>query len=410
MADPQQEQYSQRHTLTIYDLIRLSTRIFAVKPMRTILTIFGTSIGIGTVVFLISLGYGLQYILLGKLVTTQDSLITLQASFPQEAGLTITKQQVLDIDALPNVSEVSLVAEYSGELVHKDSTGLIVVKAVTSDYFRLSGFLPDLGSEFTDVRPGIIISAQAARIVGIPTNEGALGEEMSVKLFVQEASGNAKEMNNKSRLVVVGMLTDEAEPPLAIIPINELPEEPATYKEIFVKSSDIDSVETVKDALIEKGMLISARLDLVNQAQKILNIITIVLGVFGVAALTVSAVGMFNTMVVSFMERTYEVGVMKSLGAMDSDVRNLFLMESLMMGLAGGVTGIALGMGGGEVFNFALNFAAKRLGGDPFDLFSTPLWFVGLVMGSSAVIGLISGFWPAKRASGLSPKEAFLRK
>src|SRR3989338_8819287 len=133
MASP----INQQHNLGFADLIRLSTRIFAVKPMRTILTIFGTSIGIGTVVFLISLGYGLQYILLGKLVTTQDSLITLQASFPQEAGLTITKQQVLDIDALPNVSEVSLVAEYSGELVHKDSTGLIVVKAVTSDYFRL---------------------------------------------------------------------------------------------------------------------------------------------------------------------------------------------------------------------------------------------------------------------------------
>ena len=62
------------------------------------------------------------------------------------------------------------------------------------------------------------------------------------------------------------------------------------------------------------------------------------------------------------------------------------------------------------IFNFILNIVAKRLGGKPFTLFITPIWFILLVISSSAVIGLISGFWPAKRASGLSPKEAFLRK
>jgi ABC-type antimicrobial peptide transport system permease subunit len=182
------------------------------------------------------------------------------------------------------------------------------------------------------------------------------------------------------------------------------------FKTLYIKAKDVNFVAPLKDLLIEKGFLISARLDLVNQAQKILNIITIVLGVFGVAALTVSAVGMFNTMIVSFMERTYEVGVMKSLGAMDSDVRNLFLMESLIMGVAGGVSGILLGMGAGAIFNFILNLVAKRFGGKPFSLFITPMWFILLVIGSSAMIGLISGFWPARRASGLSPKEAFLRK
>jgi ABC-type antimicrobial peptide transport system permease subunit len=157
-------------------------------------------------------------------------------------------------------------------------------------------------------------------------------------------------------------------------------------------------------------LIISARIDLVNQAQKILNIITIVLGVFGVAALTVSAVGMFNTMIVSFLERTYEVGVMKSLGAMDSDVRNLFLMESAIMGLAGGVSGILLGVAGGQLFNFGLNILAHRLGGESIKLFYTPTWFIVLVLVSSTFIGLFAGFWPARRASGLSPKEAFLRK
>src|SRR3990167_10581685 len=102
MASP----INQQHNLGFADLIRLSTRIFTVKPTRTLLTILGTSIGIATVVFLISLGYGLQYILLGKLITTQDSLITLQASFPNEANIILNTEEVQKLSQVPNVAEI----------------------------------------------------------------------------------------------------------------------------------------------------------------------------------------------------------------------------------------------------------------------------------------------------------------
>src|SRR3989344_723042 len=93
-----------QHTLPLLDIIKLSTRIFTVKPTRTFLTILGTSIGIATVVFFISLGYGLQYILLGKLVTTEDSLISMEASYPQEANIPIVSADLEGIRQLPGVS------------------------------------------------------------------------------------------------------------------------------------------------------------------------------------------------------------------------------------------------------------------------------------------------------------------
>src|ERR1700733_11190725 len=105
-----------QHNLGFKDLLRLSTRIFTVKPTRTILTILGTSIGISTVVFLISLGYGLQYILLGKLITSQDSLITLQATYPQESNIQLDPGQVDELSKLPKVGETVPLAEYSGEV------------------------------------------------------------------------------------------------------------------------------------------------------------------------------------------------------------------------------------------------------------------------------------------------------
>jgi putative ABC transport system permease protein len=162
--------------------------------------------------------------------------------------------------------------------------------------------------------------------------------------------------------------------------------------------------------LIEKGLLISARLDLVQQAKRIMTIITVVLGTFGVTALVVAAIGMFNTMVIGFLERIFEVGIMKSIGATSVDVRNLFLMESLIMGFLGGVGGIFLGILGGETVNFGLNIVAKQLGGEPIKLFIYPWQFLILIIVVSIVVGAISGLWPARRAARLSPKEAFMRK
>ena len=398
------------HSLSYIDLIRLSTRVFVVKPMRTILTILGTSIGIGTVVFFVSLGYGLQYILLGKLVTTQDSLISLEAVYPQESNLIIVSADLDKISTYPDILEVSPVGEFPAEIKTTDSPGLIVSRLVKSSYFRLSGQTPDVGKEFTDQEPGVIISAQGAKLINLPVTAESVGELISVKVYYQNLDGTAKEVEVPSRLPILGFITNANEPPLVIVPLSSLPLPPPIYKSFLAKAKDAESVVKVKDWLTDQGFIISAKLDLVNQSQKILNIFTIVLAVFGITALAVSAVGMFNTMVVSFMERTYEVGVMKSIGAMDKDIRNLFLMESLIMGTLGGVVGILMGMGSGVIVNFVLNIFAKRFGSPAFDLFITPIWFILLIILTSALIGVISGFLPSRRASKLSPKEAFLRK
>jgi ABC-type antimicrobial peptide transport system permease subunit len=400
------------HRLSVRDLVRLSTRIFTVKPMRTFLTIFGTSIGISTVVFLISLGYGMQYILLGRLITTQDSLLTLQAYYPQESNLTIQTSLVNDIAALPVTAEVSPVGEFQGEVKASGLTGSgILIRTVNENYFRLSGVVPNIGKQLTEQNEGVIITLQTAKIFALPENEESIGKPVSIEITV-DAQGEEAQSVIKTRrdLPIQGIIMDETEPPAVYVLARSMDTEITEYKEMFIKAKTADQVDEARDIMIEKGFLISAKLDLVNQAGKILTIITIVLGVFGIAALVVSAVGMFNTMIVSFLERIYEIGVMKSLGATDSDVRNLFLMESLLMGLAGGVTGVGMGMLFGEIINLAFNILARRLGGQPVDLFITPWWFVALCIGSSAIIGLFAGFWPARRATGLSPKEAFLRK
>ena len=394
------------HGLGTVDLLKLSLRVFKTKPLRTSLTILGMSFGIGTVLFLVSLGYGLQYVLIGKLVATEDSLITLEAYYPSETDLNIAQDDLKMISALPETDEISPVSEFTGEIYYENIAGLIVTKIIKPNYFRLSGQLPDIGSKFNENEAAVVISNSAVKLT-----DAHLDKFFTFKIFFQnEGNLEVEEAKTTEPLKLTGIITDELQPPFAFIPEDFLDKKPSFYKKVLIKATSVDTVEALRDKLIEKGFLISARIDLVKQATKVMRIITSVLGVFGVAALIVAAVGMFNTMIVSFLERIFEVGIIKSLGATDSDVRNLFLMESFVMGLLGGIGGIILGIGAGELANLGLNILAQRLGGKPFDIFITPLWFIVLIITSSSLIGLISGFWPARKASYLSPKEAFIRK
>lgn len=407
--------------LKLIDLARLSLRVFRTKPLRTFLTILGMSFGIGTVLFLVSLGYGLQYVLIGKLVATEDSLITLEVFYPSETEINISHDDLKMISEMPETAEISPIAEYTGEIEFEGQTGLVVTKIIKPNYFRLSGQMPDTGSVFTEYEPAVILSNSAAKLteiyqsapykVGNGSAESLLNKKFNFKIFYQlENKIEVEETTTKEPLHLKGIITDELQPPFALIPDSFLQKAPPSYKKALVKAKDIDSVEALRDKLIEKGYLISARIDLVKQATKVMKIITGVLGVFGVTALIVAAVGMFNTMIVSFLERIFEIGIIKSLGATDSDVRNLILMESTMMGFLGGLGGVLLGIAAGELSNFGLSFLAQRLGGKAFDLFITPSWFIILIIASSSMIGLLSGFWPAKKATYLSPKEAFIRK
>lgn len=398
-------------SLSLLDLTRLSLRIFKTKPLRTALTILGMSVGISAVVFLVSFGYGLQYILIGKLVTTEDSLVTLSASYPVESGLGITQKKIDEIKAMPNVSETSSVAEFPGEIKVNELAGLIpIIRVVEPNMFRLSGTNPDLGVAFKEGELGSILSAQALQLLGIATATDALGKLAQVKIYLTKLDGTTSEIDIPTKLPVLGLITDDQQPPIAIVPSSIMPTQPTSYKEILIKAKTIDDVNPLRDILEKEGFIISARVDLVNQAKKITNIITTTLAVFGITALIVSAIGMFNTMLIGFIERTYEVGVLKSIGATDSEVRNLFLMESAVIGILGGSGGILIGIGFGKILNFGLSFMANRMGGKSFDLFILPVWFGFAVLFLSIAIGVVSGLVPALRAAGLSPREAFLRK
>jgi len=395
--------------LRIRDFIKLSVRAFRVRPMRTFLTILGMSVGIGTVFFLISLGYGLQYILLGKLAPTEDSLVSLQAFYPEE-GLAISKDEINQIYKIAGVVEISPIYQNSGEVNYSGFSGDLIVKIIDEKYNRLSGFVPNYYNKNTnDLNKGIVISNTALRLLGLKEDESSLGKAIEVKT-VYYKDGKENISSTKSPVPITGIVDDGSQSPYIFIPNYLMNNAPDYFGSVFIKAKDDAYLETLRSELISKGFIISARVDTVRQAKKITDVITMVLGIFGVAALIVSSIGMFNTMLISFMERIFEVGIMKSIGATRIDILGLFLMESFIMGILGGVGGIAMGLVGGFLVNAGMNFLAKYLGGNPINLFIYSVKFMIFIILLSGVVGLLSGYWPARRAAKLSAREAFLRK
>ena len=155
----------------------------------------------------------------------------------------------------------------------------------------------------------------------------------------------------------------------------------------------------VRDAILAEGLLVSSLSDTVDQANQIFRIVQLVLFLFGIIALIVSAIGMFNTMTIALLERTEEIGIMKSIGASDFSISMMFVMESSIMGFLGGLGGVVIGILGGEIFNRIINFIASRFGGQAVRLFYIPLWLGTAIIAFSSFGGLITVFSPALLSS-----------
>ena len=182
------------------------------------------------------------------------------------------------------------------------------------------------------------------------------------------------------------------------------------YAQVKVKTRSNAEMGTIRDTILEYGLLVSSLSDIVDQANQIFKIVQIILMLFGFIALVVSAIGMFNTMTITLLERTEEIGIMKSIGASDISISVMFLMESAIMGFLGGIAGCVIGWLGGQFFNAAINFVAVRFGGQQVSLFSTPMFLVVAILISSAFVGLLTGLFPARRASKTDPLDALRYK
>jgi putative ABC transport system permease protein len=175
---------------------------------------------------------------------------------------------------------------------------------------------------------------------------------------------------------------------------------------LTVKVAGAQYTQDVEDAIRKKGLNAFSINDALQGAKRAFILLDIVLSLIGSIALAVSSLGIVNTMVMSILERTREIGIMKAIGGSDRDIRRIFLIEASAIGFFGGLAGVALGWLVGRVVNFGANVYIQQQGGTAGNLFSLPWWLIGGAVGFSIALSLVAGSYPAARAAKLNPIDA----
>lgn len=398
--------------MRFFDLLKLSLRMFKARTMRTLLTILGMSVGIAAIIFLVSFGYGLQHTLLQK-ITTADALVTLDVSLGKaEDGRLLDTATMAELNAIQGVADVIPILELSGQGTFDDVTLDIGIVSSPASLFKNEGLKLDAGRLFADTETqSIVITSSVAKVFNA-TPEAMLGTTVALTLFQNDASGQADKNTSraaKTDYSIVGVVSGEEN--IIYLPFGSLADFSfASYTTLKVKCLSTEILGQVRTEIENRGFTASSISETIDQANKVFSAIQIVLMVFGMIALIVSAIGMFNTMTIALLERTEEIGIMKAIGASRGSISMMFVMESTLMGFLGALGGIILGYVGGEIMNVLINLVASRFGGESVDLFYSPLWFIATVIIFGVFVGFLTGIFPARSASRIDTLDALRYK
>jgi putative ABC transport system permease protein len=401
----------------IRDYISLSFDNLKHRGLRSWLTMLGIFIGIAAVVALISLGQGLQQAVMGQFdALSADRLLIQNAEtgFGPPGSTAVKKLNDHDLDIIKKVPGVEIAVP---RLIRM---GKVEYNKVAS--FKYVGDLPD-NKEEADMFYSTMNAKPVEGRLLTPDDRGkiVLGNDfLDQKEFGKKITvGTKLNINGKDFEVagILGKLNNIIFNSVIIMPSDDMKDLLNIGDEwdtIAVKVVSKDRVEQVardieekmrrdrNEQIGEEDFTVKTPNQALSAVNTILNIVNLI--VIGIAAISliVGGIGIMNTMYTSVLERRKEIGVMKAVGAKNSDILTIFLIESGLLGLTGGVVGAIIGL--------ALAFGASATAAYFIGInllkvtISYPLLISAVLF--SLIIGAISGILPAKQASQLKPVEA----
>jgi len=389
------------------------------RGLRSWLTMLGIFIGIAAVVSLISLGSGLQEAVTSQFGTLSLDILTVQnaqTGFGPPGSTVIKKLNEHDVEVLEEVNGVRVVVP---RLIRVAS-----VEFNKARRFEFMASIPENTNQKDLVYSELKVSTEFGRllesgdkgkvVLGSGFSSERFGKELRVGSIIKINGENFEVIGilepsgsfiiNEAILMMEddmeGLLNIDDEIDLIVIQVEDKNKIGDITEEVRRKIRDDRNLkEGEEDFTVQTP---DQSLEGINTILSIINYIVI-----GIAALSliVGGVGITNTMYTSVLERTKEIGVMKSIGAQNKDILMIFLIESGLLGLVGGIIGALIGLG----LAFSVSSAAGQfLGGiDIKIVFSYPL-LIGSVL-FSFLVGILSGLLPAIQASKLKPVEALRR-
>jgi ABC-type antimicrobial peptide transport system permease subunit len=179
------------------------------------------------------------------------------------------------------------------------------------------------------------------------------------------------------------------------------------YDSAVVRVTDPVMLTEVRKQITEKGFGSFSIVDQIEQIRTVFLIIDSVLGLLGGISLLVASFGIANTMIMSILERTREIGIMKAIGAEDREIKLIFFVEAAVIGLFGGIVGVLVAWGIDALANrLAYRFILKPQGASFVDFFDLPpyLWMGAILF--ALIVSVLAALYPASRAARIDPVRA----
>jgi len=379
------------------------------RQKRSWLTVLGIFIGIAAVVGLVSISQGLKDAVVGQFESIGADTITVMAgklgAGPPGFGSNPLTDK--DVETIENVRGVSVVAPV---LVRNTK----VVFQHEEKYTYVMGLPPRQIEDILFTTEGLHIIE--GRVTGEGDKYGAvIGYSISDGFFEKDVGiGDRLEIAGqdfrvRGRLSKIGNPSDDTQIYINIETAREIFNQPTEVSTIMVKadsSADPEKVAIdIKKALEkergEEDFTVLTAAQLSEMVQSILGVVQIVLvGIAGISLL-VGGVGIMNTMYTSVQERTRQIGIMKAIGATNGDIQLIFLIESGLLGLVGGTIGCLLGL----ALALGVQYGAALYGLEILKASLDPVIFI-FALGFSFLIGMGSGWFPARQAAKMNPVEA----
>lgn len=434
--------------MNFLDIVGMSVGNLWRRKLRTFLTVLGVIIGTTSIVVMVSLGFGLKAAIMNEMSAygsmTEISVYRNYGS----SDLQLNESAIASIQAIPGVKAVMPKLSMQVTLIQGKYNANVNLSGVSQEFLSKipvgEGRLPSSNVNELEIIAGntVITDFYIADTYVYPYYDK--GELPSVDLLnkpvftklqnagYQGPDGEWIEIPSKKNVFpIVGKVEGDVESwnqysyelytdidalklylsktykgkPIPGQPLdkNGRPFKEIVYSDCVVAVDTADEVQTVLEAIQELGFNAYSESEWIAQTEKELLIIEAVLGGIGAIAFFVAAIGIANTMMMSTYERTKEIGVMKVLGCSLPNIRTLFLCEAAAIGVLGGLVGLGISMGLSAVCN---KFLPELMGYGDVKISLIPWWLAVGAVAFAAVVGMVAGFFPAQRATKLSPLAA----
>jgi putative ABC transport system permease protein len=399
----------------VADTIVFTIRNILKRKKRAFLTLLGIFIGLTAVVALTSLGQGLQQTINEQFQKAGADKILIQAKELGYGGQYVSRQ--LGETDVNIVRKSHGVQEATGHLFRSTAVKFNQIQRVVNMMN-----IPEKTTEAKLTYEVHTIELDKGRLLTHnDKGKAVVGYNLAnTNVFGRNIEVGSKIIANNTILDVVGTIKRIGDPLLdstvivAEEDIRNIINEPEIYSMILVQTIPGEDPDKVAEN-IEKSMrrnrhqkegkedfTIQTSTDLIESFNNVFAIIQFVFIGIAAISLIVGGIGIMNTMYTSVLERTKDIGIMKAIGATNKDIMKLFLLESSILGLIGGITGITLGI----IISVLVSYFTNSYFGQGTLNFALPLWLVVGTLIFATLVGSISGMLPARRASKMKPVDA----